>query len=83
MITELLIDIFLSPLQLIISLMPSLSFISLPDGLYTWFADIASTVGFFLPITDLILMFSLWILISNFEFFWKLILKIWDLIPFV
>lgn len=83
MVTEFLIDILVTPLQLVISLMPSLSFISLPDGFYVWFSNIVSTVGFFLPVSDLIIIFSLWMLVINFDFVWKLILRIWDSIPLI
>ena len=83
MVTELLINIFVTPLQLVISLMPSLSFVSLPDGFAVWFANIVSSVGFFLPVSDLIIIFGLWTLVVNFDFVWKLILRIWDSIPLI
>jgi len=83
MITELLINIFVIPLELIISLLPSLNFLTLPTELAVWFANILLSVGYFLPIADLLVIFGLWMLVINFNVVWKLILRIWDSIPFV
>lgn len=83
MITELLINIFVIPLELIISLLPSLNFLTLPSELAVWFANIFMSVGYFLPVADLLVIFGLWMLVVNFNVVWKLILRIWDSIPFV
>lgn len=83
MITELLINIFVTPLELIISLLPSLHFKTLPYELAVWFANILMSVGYFLPVADLLVIFGLWMLVVNFNIVWKLILRIWDSIPFV
>lgn len=83
MITELLINIFVIPLELIISLLPSLNFLTLPSELAVWFANILMSVGYFLPVADLLVIFGLWMLVVNFNVVWKLILRIWDSIPFV
>ena len=83
MITELLINIFVIPLELIISLLPSLNFLTLPTELAVWFANILLSVGYFLPVADLLVIFGLWMLVINFNVVWKLILRIWDSIPFV
>lgn len=82
MITELLINIFVTPLELIISLLPSLNF-SQPSELAVWFANILMSVGYFLPVADLLVILGLWMLVVNFNVVWKLILRIWDSIPFV
>jgi len=83
MITELLINIFVTPLELIISLLPSLNFSTLPKELAVWFANILFSVGYFLPVADLLVIFGLWMLVINFNVVWKLILRIWDSIPLV
>lgn len=83
MITELLINIFVTPLELIISLLPSLNFLTLPSELAVWFSNILMSVGYFLPVADLLVIFGLWMLVVNFNVVWKLILRIWDSIPFV
>lgn len=83
MITELLINIFVTPLELIISLLPSLNFLTLPSELSVWFANILMSVGYFLPVADLLVIFGLWMLVVNFNVVWKLILRIWDSIPLV
>jgi hypothetical protein len=83
MITELLINIFVTPLELIISLLPSLNFLTLPNELALWFANILISVGYFLPVADLLVIFGLWMLVINFNVVWKLILRIWDSIPLV
>ena len=83
MITELLINIFVTPLELIISLLPSLNFFTLPNELAVWFANILLSVGYFLPVADLLVIFGLWMLVINFNVVWKLILRIWDSIPLV
>lgn len=90
MITELLINIFVTPLELIISLLPSLNFLTLwkPTNLKfselaVWFANILMSVGYFLPVADLLVIFGLWMLVVNFNVVWKLILRIWDSIPLV
>lgn len=83
MITELLINIFVIPLELIISLLPSLHFKTLPYELAVWFANIFMSVGYFLPVADLLVIFGLWMLVVNFNVVWKLILRIWDSIPFI
>lgn len=83
MITELLINIFVTPLELIISLLPSLNFLTLPSELAVWFSNILMSVGYFLPVADLLVIFGLWMLVVNFNVVWKLILRIWDSIPLV
>lgn len=83
MITELLINIFVTPLELIISLLPSLHFKILPYELAVWFANILMSVGYFLPVADLLVIFGLWMLVVNFQTTLKLIHRIWDSIPFI
>ena len=83
MITELLINIFVIPLNLIISLLPTLNFRTLPSEITVWFANILLSVGYFLPVADLLVIFGLWMLVINFNVVWKLILRIWDSIPLI
>lgn len=63
--------------------LPSLPSIPNLDEIITFISEIMELVSYFLPLTDLVLIFSLWILIINFNFIWKVITKVWESIPFL
>ena len=83
MITELIINIFVTPLELTFSLLPTLNLLNLPNELGLWFSNILIAVGYFLPVADLLVIFGLWMLVVYFNVVWKIILRIWDSIPFI
>jgi len=82
MIVSGLLDLVKSGLLYVISLLPDLSAISLPSGITSWFHDIIASVGYFLPMPDLALMFGIFIAVTYFHVFYNLIMRIWDALPF-
>lgn len=65
-----------------IGILPSLDTLALPDGLVEWLRKICCDVGYFLPMKDFFIMFSIWFLITNFKIVWKVVQRVWDALPF-
>ena len=83
MITEFILDALKELFLLILSPLPVLDItMNWQSEFLDWFTDIVSTVSYFLPMADLLLMFGLWFAITNFEILWKIITRIWDALPF-
>lgn len=82
MVTDMLLDIIYTGANFIISLMPTIDLSAIPiNSILTWLHDIFNTVGYVVPIKELLVPFFLWIAIKNFHFIWKAIQRIWDAIP--
>lgn len=82
MILELICDILKSLILYIIGLLPIWQGLYLPIDLVSWFGNILTSVAYFLPVTDLLMMFGFWILTKNFHIIWKSIQRMWDALPF-
>lgn len=82
MIIEAILGLFSLILKGVVALIPNLGSLALPNGLVEWFVNIMSASSYFLPLTDFILMFGIWMLVTNFTIVWKIIQRIWDALPF-
>ena len=81
MITELILQPVQNLLIFVISLVPDLDIITIPVGLLSWFTNVVGGISYFLPMTDLLAIFGLWLLTKNFHIIWKIIQRLWDAIP--
>ena len=82
------LDLILTPLTnalvIAINLLPDITFASVPlVNFIAWMTNIMNLVTYVVPVAPLMTMFTLYILIKNFEFGWAVIKRIYDLIPFV
>lgn len=77
MLVELLFNILKGVLLFFINLMPVID-IPLPIGIINWFINVAGSVAYFLPIKDMIVLFSAWVAYTTFRINWKLVQRIWD-----
>lgn len=82
MIIEAILTVIKVALEFIFSLLPTLDLLQMPIGFIEWFINVLSGVSYFLPITDFLIMFGLWMAITNFQIVWKLLQRIWDALPF-
>lgn len=62
-------------------LMPTLS-VTIPSDLLSWFSDLINAVAWFFPVSDVFLIFGIWVTVTNFNLLWKLIQRVWDALPF-
>lgn len=81
MIIESIFGSFFDLLSFLFNLLPTLSNFSIPNDLANLFTDLVRSVGFFLPLGDFALMFSIFMLIINFRFFSNILHRIWDMLP--
>jgi hypothetical protein len=83
MVINLMLDVVWWLIYRILDLFPTLPSFSLElDAFSNWFLGIVSFVSYFLPLGDLIAIFSLWILLVNFHIVKNLIFRVWDALPF-
>ena len=82
MILEFLLSIIKALLLGIMSLLPSMTALQLPTGFIEWFLTIMNTSSYFLPLADFLIMFGIWLMVTNFQIIWKTITRIWDALPF-
>lgn len=82
MIFEPILNAIKQAVLFIISLLPTMDFMQIPEGFMTWFTDILSASAYFLPLVDFLAMFGIWLLVVNFEIIWKGIQRVWDALPF-
>lgn len=82
MIIEGILYVIKIALEFIFSLLPTLDILQLPIGFIEWFVNILKGVSYFLPITDFLIMFGVWIAVTNFQIVWKLLQRLWDALPF-
>ena len=66
----------------ILAIIPSMSSLALPDGLVSWFQGLVQASAYFLPMADFVIMFGIWMVVTNFSIIWKLVLRVWNAIPF-
>lgn len=81
MIIEVTFGLFFELLKLLFELIPNLDNFAIPSDLASLFTDLVRSVGFFLPLGDFALMFSIFMLIINFRFFSNIFHRIWDMLP--
>lgn len=82
MVIESLLNGIKSAIIFILDLLPDMPGASLPAGFINWFTDVFSLSAYFLPLGDFIVMLGIFLFVTNFEFFWKLIQRVWDALPF-
>ena len=66
----------------IVTLLPNLDAIQIPDGITSALEFFSINAGYFIPMGDLAIIFTIYIVVTNFRFFYNLIVKIWELLPF-
>lgn len=66
----------------VLNFIPILETIQVPGVVVTFMTNIMVQVAYFLPITDMLIIFGLWILTKNFHIIWRGIQRIWDGLPF-
>ena len=82
MIVELVFNMIKAVLLTVLDWLPTLDIIIIPDGLLQWFSNICASVTYFLPLTDFLTMFGIWVLVMNFAIVWRLLQRVWDALPF-
>lgn len=82
MITEALIKAFGSVLKGLIWLLPDMGSIALPTGFTDWFENVVSASAYFLPLGDFFVMLGIWYSVIYWQVIWKVIMRIWDALPF-
>jgi hypothetical protein len=80
MILQGLLSLIKLVLKGIIALIPNLSGLTIPAGFMDWFVNIVQASAYFLPLTDMLVMFGIWMLVINFHIVWKIIQRLWDAI---
>lgn len=65
-----------------LSLLPVLD-ATIPGDIVAQFFVIVSTVSYFLPMSDLYIMFGIWFALQNFSIIWALLCKIREWLPIV
>lgn len=70
-----------SLLLAVLDFIPTLR-ITIPSDLLSWFSDLINAVAWFFPISDVFLIFGIWVTVTNFNLLWKLIQRVWDALPF-
>lgn len=61
--------------------LPSLPSLPQIEEIKAFLLELIDTVSYFLPMQHLLLIFGLYIAIINFNFFYKVITKVWESIP--
>ena len=80
MITDAIISGFLAFPLTLLGLLPDVSF-EIPAGVFNWLFDIASAVGYLLPISTVVEIFGIFLAIKAFQIVWALLLRIKSFIP--
>ncbi|MBO8161985.1 MAG: hypothetical protein H0Z24_10190 [Thermosipho sp. (in: Bacteria)] len=82
MIVEAVLNLIKALLLVVIGALPSLDMIQLPVGFMDWFTSQVSAAAYFLPVSDFLIMFGIWVLVINFQTVWRIIQRVWDALPF-
>lgn len=82
MIVELVLNMIKAVLLTVLGWLPVLNVIAIPEDLLLWFSNICATVAYFLPLTDFLTMFGIWVFVTNFAILWRLLQRVWDALPF-
>jgi len=64
-----------------IDMLPSLPSLPQIEVIKNFLLEMIDTVSYFLPMNHLLLIYGLYIGIINFNFFYKVITKVWESIP--
>lgn len=82
MILESIFNLIKAAVLFVLDLLPAMDFLQIPTGFMVWFTDIIATSAYFLPLTDFLIMFGIWLMVTNFEIIWRTLMRIWDALPF-
>ena len=82
MIIEAILNLIALVIKGIIAILPDMGSLSLPTGFLEWFVNLLNGTAYFLPIGDFLIMFSIWLIVINWQIIWKVIQRIWDALPF-
>lgn len=82
MILELVFNLIKLAILGVLNLLPSMDLLQLPIGFIEWLIEIIQLSGYFLPLTDFVVMFGIWFMVTNFEIIWRTLMRIWDALPF-
>lgn len=81
MIIEGLFDPIFSLLQFIIGIFPSMVSIAIPSEIYSIIDYLFEMSAYFVPLSDIGIMFGIFISVTNFHFIYSIIMRIWDALP--
>ena len=81
MITEILLNMIKLPLLGLLKLLPVIN-ITIPSGIQDWFTGAVQSVAFLLPVGDILIMMGVTLALVNFKFIWRLVTKLWSMLPF-
>lgn len=83
MITELILDSIIVVLNFLVSLIPDMTMdtTSFENGM-NYMVDIWTGIKVIFPVNAFISMFITLILVNNFGIIWKIIMRVWDALPF-
>lgn len=82
MILEGIFNLFFGFINFLISLLPQFDAISIPSNMLEGFIYIVDLCNYFLPCSDMVLIFGLWLSVVNGQFIYSLIMRLWDALPF-
>lgn len=82
MILDLLFNGIYIILDGLLNLVPKLDTVQIPDGIFSALSYLTDFAGYFLPLSDLALIFGLYVVVTNFRFIYNLFFRLWDALPF-
>lgn len=81
MILDIILYVLFGLIYIPLSIIPNFLSFELPTGMVGFFLSLFDTLHYFLPLKDLLTMFSIYIAICNWDFIYKLISRVWGLLP--
>lgn len=82
MITQAIIDFFINILVYIIDLLPNaLSRTAIPSNIFSALDYLGDLSAYFLPITDIALIFGFTLAFTNWRLIYSVVMRIWDALP--
>ena len=82
MVTDALVNFLKTIVLGLINLLPSLESFKIPTDIVSLVNDIVNTAGFFIPLGDIALILSIFLVVTNFRFIYNILARIWDMLPF-
>lgn len=68
-------------LLLLINLLPECPDIVLPSDIVAFLNNLIAMAGYFVPMTDIAVMLTIFTVVTNFRFFYNLFCKIYQFLP--
>lgn len=82
MITQAIINFFINIFVYIIDLLPgSVSRVAIPSNIFSALDYLGDLSAYFLPISDIALIFGFMLAITNWRLIYSIVMRIWDALP--